>query len=381
MHPSLDRALAEGWRGLSLYVLGPGVGECQVVVLPDGKVMVVDACVKDGRNLGVELLRALRVTKVDLFVVTHPDQDHVRGAAGLLQDFPPRLVWTYPEMVSLRDLLVRARKSATELGTAVSDGLDDLTEFALALDRYQRPGYPVERVRGTHTGLRFPGVEYAITPIAPTDEDEAAAAALIERQYKRHEANKKGLVEWVEKFIATGDRPGDHPNLLSIALAIEIDDRRRIVLGGDVEAGEGKATRGWPGVMASLALPGRTRAHLLRCADVVKVAHHGSKGAFHEPAWAEHTARGTSTFGVIAPYSRQKEKLPRSDGLAALRGVLPTLAITATTDETRQAAVTAGWRDVTPSKQSEDFPMVALRVPLVGPTELSVWGDASVWAP
>jgi len=43
---------------LSLSVLGLGVGECEELRLPDGKVDI-DACTSAQRNLGVELLRAL----------------------------------------------------------------------------------------------------------------------------------------------------------------------------------------------------------------------------------------------------------------------------------------------------------------------------------
>lgn len=380
MHPPLASTLAAGWRGLSLYVLGPGVGECQVLLLPDGKVVVVDACMADGRNLGVDLLQALGVTKVDLFVVTHPDQDHVRGAAGLLDTFKPNLVWIYPTMSSLRDLLVRAKREASAEGLSVSAALADLTDFAESLRRHQSAGLRVQAIRSTSQVWRFAGSGYEVKPIAPTDEDELEAARRIESLNARPQRRSDRFVAWVEDFLAGKKRPADHPNQLSIALSVSIEERR-ILLGGDVECGNGRAGSGWSGIMQCLGQSWCNQSHLLRCADVVKVAHHGSQGAFHAPAWAEHTARRTPTIGVIAPYSRQVEQLPRSDGLARLREVLPSLAITATTYETRRAAIAAGWKAVTPTKQPEPFPMVALRVPLAGPTEVSVWGDASVWSP
>ena len=36
---------------LTLYLLGPGVGESVVAIMPDGRVIVVDSCVDGGVNL------------------------------------------------------------------------------------------------------------------------------------------------------------------------------------------------------------------------------------------------------------------------------------------------------------------------------------------
>lgn len=91
---------------LSLYVLGPGVGESQVVVFPDGRVLVVDACTHDGKNLARELLSHLGIRSIDLLVLTHPDLDHVRGIAELIDHFTPGKIWRYPKFSCLRDLVL-----------------------------------------------------------------------------------------------------------------------------------------------------------------------------------------------------------------------------------------------------------------------------------
>lgn len=64
---------------VTVYFLGPGFGESQVVVLPDDRVLVVDGCSREGVNHPEAVLRALGRTRIDLLVLTHPDLDHLKG--------------------------------------------------------------------------------------------------------------------------------------------------------------------------------------------------------------------------------------------------------------------------------------------------------------
>lgn len=383
MHPPLAQTLASAWPGLSLYVLGPGIGECQVLLLPGGTVVVVDACMQGARNLTVEFLRALGVARVDLFVLTHPDQDHVRGAGGVLRAFPPHEIWVYPHEASLRDLLVRAKRLALAKGRTPSDALTDLTDFVDALQPFEaRMPRAVRAVRGSTRTWTPAGSGCAITPLAPSADDEAAAYQTIRAQLLRHDSKAGEIHDWVEEFLLDGTRAGDSPNALSIALAVEWEGRR-ILLGGDVEHDPAHAGRGWAGMMTALDDPADPRLGLLRGLDAVKIAHHGSHGAICEPAWTLHRQGMASPIdGVIAPFTRHRKKLPAVDGLTALRGFGLRLAITHTTADTHTRATAAGWtEDTSVPRLSEDFPMVALRLRRAGPVELSRWGDATVWRP
>ena len=58
---------------VTVYFLGPGFGESQVVVLPDDRVLVVDGCSREGVNHPEAVLRALGRTRIDLLVLTHPE--------------------------------------------------------------------------------------------------------------------------------------------------------------------------------------------------------------------------------------------------------------------------------------------------------------------
>lgn len=95
--------LARANGSLTVYFLGPGVGESIVLIMPDDRVIVVDSCERGGTNLPVRLLTALQLEQIDLLIVTHPDLDHVKGLSELLA-FNPLRVWRYP-FALLRELL------------------------------------------------------------------------------------------------------------------------------------------------------------------------------------------------------------------------------------------------------------------------------------
>lgn len=376
-HGPLAGVLSASRASLFLYVLGPGVGECQVVLFPDGRVLVVDACERDGRNLGIELLRVLGIQRVDLFVVTHPDKDHVRGAGAFLRAFSPDRIWVYPVYASVRDVLVKARRVAVDLGRSPSNALRDLGDFCDSLD--DLPDGRVEEVGSQPAPWTFANCGYSVTPVAPTATDRIVAGRVLTEQARKPELPThiaRDFVSWVEEFLADGRRPDDHPNTLSVALAIEFGERR-LILGGDVEHHPTNARRGWAGVQQKLAEASTSKAHLLQDIVAIKVPHHGSLGAICPATWSDHCANGADPVAVIAPYT--PSGLPRTDGLTALRTHCRHVAITTTTPGIRSAAGASGWTDATPTPESEDFPMVGIEIPPTGPVVMSVWGNASLW--
>lgn len=93
-------------------------------------------------------------------------------------------------------------------------------------------------------------------------------------------------------------------NLISAAVWCSIN-QVRLIFGSDVEAGEEEFT-GWRGIMRNPNCPDLS-AHL------IKVAHHGSSGAFHQKVWERHSD-GICPISVITPYNKLKEALPRETG-------------------------------------------------------------------
>jgi competence protein ComEC len=85
---------------VEIHVLDVGQGACQVVELPGGGLMVVDGGGLRGSRLDVgervvaPFIRSLGYRRIDVIVVSHPEQDHVGGLAALALQFPTGEVWT-----------------------------------------------------------------------------------------------------------------------------------------------------------------------------------------------------------------------------------------------------------------------------------------------
>lgn len=292
-----------------LYVLGPGIGESQVVVFPDGKTLVVDSCHEGNTNLPEALLKHLGQTQIELLVLTHPDFDHVRGFATLVRKFSPRAIWRYPQGNYIRDFVcqILERKPNDARFKDLRDSLAAIDDFG------EQDGEPTEaRIDRTH-----PGQGYEIRCIAPTPIDINRAQRLLDHGAEYVLGHRTRVSKRIERFL-NGDSPlGDVPNVLSVALAISWG-KVRVVLGGDVENGLArKPFSGWKGVLQMLDKSFRAHLSLVDAAVVVKVPHHGSRTAFHAPAWQRHAKPDGSTVAVIAPF-RGKKPLPEKEVLQGI---------------------------------------------------------------
>jgi hypothetical protein len=160
---------------LELYLLGPGVGESVVLVMPDKRVVVVDCCMKDGTNLPAELLVDLGFSKIDLLVVTHPDLDHVAGVEHLVKKFNPGRVWRYPFGL-LREVLQVMGGLTTRPGHQ---------RYAAALKAQDAIDEHLARTGASESveaGRQWapPGAAYKISTLAPTPYDAARARKRLE---------------------------------------------------------------------------------------------------------------------------------------------------------------------------------------------------------
>lgn len=127
------RPLAPGQLVLTMFDVGQA--EAMALRLPSGRVFLIDAAGPPGRfdiadRVLVPAMLARGAGRIDALVVTHPDVDHLGGAAGVIADLHPRRVLegiapaAHPE----RDALVRLATAAgltveaLRAGAAIGDG-------------------------------------------------------------------------------------------------------------------------------------------------------------------------------------------------------------------------------------------------------------------
>ncbi len=107
------------------------IGKADAIVLQTpGSVVMVDTGEASTVEKVVGKLRKMGVTRIDHLIITHYDQDHVGGAAGVLDAFPVQSVHTTygsktsPEVKAYEAAMMRAGLVAEEVHGAVTFTLD-----------------------------------------------------------------------------------------------------------------------------------------------------------------------------------------------------------------------------------------------------------------
>lgn len=356
---------------LVLWFLGPGFGESIVAALPDGKWMVVDTCRWDRKVLPRELLDHHGVGSIDLLVVTHPDLDHIQGLPDLVEGLHVGRIWRYPKHADIGDLVAgwlerhRPRDRRLKALRKALDTLDGLEEG---------PGRVVRAAYGRDT---WPTTEapYHAYLLAPPDGDlrdlETEFQGLVKAEGNQLVLNKKLL----QYLTGTSRKRHRQANALSLAITLEWGPIR-VVLGGDVVRGKNDR-RGWRGVLYHLRQDGRV--HLVKGADLVKVSHHGSAGAYVAEVWRLH-ADGKKALAVVTPFHRGKSPPPHSQALRGIRTHAVQLALTSAGARARGAVQAAGWRPVGSHTQAR-APCVAVVLGQGGVEDIVASRTARIYRP
>lgn len=110
-------------KDMVLHLIDVGQGTCQVVELPGGKVMVMDAggmrtgTFDTGSRVVGPYLRTLGYIHIDILALSHPETDHMGGLASMVTQFRPDVLWTNGDTntrnTAWRTLAVRLRQNGT----------------------------------------------------------------------------------------------------------------------------------------------------------------------------------------------------------------------------------------------------------------------------
>ena len=269
---------------IEVTVLGPGYGESVVVHLGNGEWLIVDSCVDSSdsnkpvapllylRSLGVKVEQAVKY-----IVVSHWDDDHVKGIANVVEacisaDFICSEVFPKEEFTDFVEAL--------SIGDAMTDG-GNVKNIRKVLQLIDERGKTIKKACPSRTLRRNP----RIVSWSPSDLEQQEFLKFIAAAHpKAREALRKAMPSTA--------------NLTSVVLTIEWDDVS-VLLGADMET-HTNVLRGWGAIVSEVGITG------LKPADLVKIPHHGSKTGHDDLMWNKLLV--SDPISVITPFSKSKHE-------------------------------------------------------------------------
>ena len=159
-------AVPRGTAPLRVVVLDVGQGDASVVSLPQGRTLVIDAgglaplspaasdsddiAFDTGERIVTPALRALGVSHIDGFVITHGDPDHLLGAKGVLRHVKAASIWEgvpVPPHPGLRALADLARERSLTWRTVQAGDRERAGDVETRILHPPPPDWERQRVR------------------------------------------------------------------------------------------------------------------------------------------------------------------------------------------------------------------------------------------
>lgn len=292
---------------LEVSLLGPGYGEAVLVHLGDGKWIAVDSCL-GARPKSCAPLDYLNSIGVDpseavvAIVVSHWDDDHIRGLAQLVAAAPAAKVISSAAI--LEDDFLKLVQLVN--GDRTRFGKTGVHEIARVYDL-------LEAGRRSITNA-IQNREIFLSAFNELSHGEPVKFQTLSPA----DAELNNFIAWVgSQMPEVGDAMRRFPkrsrNDLSVVVSIQVGSQV-ILLGGDLEE-EGQPSTGWSAVLSSKAGAPWSRA------GVFKVAHHGSHTGFHQDVWDEMLV--PQPIAILAPWIHGGGVVPSKEDRDAVLAQTP----------------------------------------------------------
>lgn len=258
---------------VEVSIFGPGIGECIVLHLSDNNWAIIDSCrdKETGTPVAIRYLKDLQVdlsSSVKLFVVTHWDDDHIRGASETLEMcFNARFSCS---AALLTDEFIQLVRVYSEKSLMISSGADEFARIIQML---------VDRAGGTRKYSAGPVWAKAETVLLEMDKEDHRFNIKMRALSPSDGALTLALNE-IAQLMPKENVPrrravAQKANHVSVALWVTVGESH-ILLGADLENHPNKDV-GWKAVVLKHNPKER--------ATIIKVPHHGSHDAY---ALADH---------------------------------------------------------------------------------------------
>lgn len=288
-----------------LSLIGAGVGESIAVELENDAWMVVDSCrhPETKRSAPLQHLLDAGVTvasSVRLIILTHWHDDHIAGAADLVDACTSATV-VFSSALRSEEFgqLLGLYGDPAKLPPRVSRGLVEFRKIVQTLMARKRAGMVRPFVLAKADTTLFDGPQSKVTCLSPSDDAVIKSLA--------------GFAEMTpEKIRRRMALHQKNPNHDAVALWVSWQNQPEceVLLGADLENTRDRDT-GWDAVLQTLAVKNR-KAHIF------KIPHHGSKTGHHPEIWTDHIRE--NALGVLTTFNRGRS-LPTSTDVARLKGL------------------------------------------------------------
>lgn len=272
----------------------------------DGEWMLVDSCLnpETGEPAALGYLHTIGVSARDsvcLVLVTHWDDDHVRGIQFVVEECE-RATVACSLALNRKDIVQFVIEQGRATG-GLGSGLDELRTILM---RCRSTGRFMWATATRPLHPRASGGSPTVIALSPSDDAVSRSVEdLIEQA-------TGAQISFRRRY-----RAAEGPNGASVAATVQAGDVS-ILLGADLENSNNPAS-GWDAVLAD--------ARPATSASVVKVPHHGSEGAHHEGMWDEIV--DDDAVAIVTPWVLAGGHLPTDADLARLRGVAGRVYLTA----------------------------------------------------
>ena len=266
-----------------ILIVGPGFGECIALRTREDRWIIVDSCVDSrGEPAALTYLESIDVdpeTNVELIVITHWHDDHIRGASKLVQRCRTARV-CIPSVLTDRDFLALVAVRGSVNPSNIRSGFTEIFRVFECLSGQNRhPMYAI----ANRCLYRSSGCEiFALSP-----RDREFQVFLNDITTMLPTPGTRNRISFSSK-----------PNRISVALLVRMDCRE-ILLGADLGRSQ------WLDILDD------ANTHSSD-ATVFKVPHHGSDNAHVDLVWSEMLA--VQPVAVVTPWKLGSGELPtRSD--------------------------------------------------------------------
>lgn len=293
-----------------ISIFGPGIGECIVLHIGQGRWFVIDSCLcpKTKQPIALQYLKDIGVdasTQVVGILISHWHSDHIQGASLLLESCQNAKLFHSLALISKEALcLVSLYKK-----DVFADIDKDVREFS-EIVQYLRKTKDRNRlvpVKSRHTFFdNRNDIPVRLVAVSPSDVAVTQSIAkLAELKPKQGDSRLRNVVP-------------ESANLNAIALHFSFGNFSAL-LGSDLEE-TGNSQTGWSAIFSDniineLSLPS---------ASLFKVSHHGSDTGHHDKIWTELLVK--NPLSLTTPFTRCN--LPTADNIMRLQKLSSEFLIT-----------------------------------------------------